>query len=206
MGLPKRSKNKTSTKKTSTKKTSTKTSTKTSIKNSNKKTKINKKMCSNVFKCKYPYICNLCYEQHKTDEFIEDIEFHPYIYKNNVIRCNNCRDTTFYIGEDKVSRKVLNDIRKQKTEIYKNIINEHCAYSKCGKKLPLLSTSSNTVKFEICHKCLPNMKELLPNYFTETNNILSTFGNCNTCKYKDGIYKMHKKCYDNFITANSKQK
>jgi hypothetical protein len=50
------------------------------------------------------------------------------------------------------------------------------------------------------------MKELLPNYFTETNNILSTFGNCNTCKYKDSIYKMHKKCYSDFITKNSEQK
>jgi hypothetical protein len=132
------------------------------IKNSSKKTRINKKMCSNVFKCKYPYICNLCYEQHKTDEFIEDIEFHPYIYKSNVIRCNNCRETTFYIGEDKVSRKVLNDIRKQKPEIYKNIINEHCAYSKCGKKLPLLLTSSNTDAI----KCINSINRNLTYCFT----------------------------------------
>ena len=179
--------------------TKTRTRTKTRTTTKTNKTKI--KMCSNILKCKYPHICNLCYEQHKTNEFI-DIEFHPCFHKGNVLKCTNCTEPIFYDGKEKVSRKVLNDIKKRKPEIYKNIVWEHCAYSKCGKKLPLLLTSSNSVKFEICHKCLPNMNELLVNHITDSNNI----GNCNTCKYEDSIFAMHKKCYDYFITANSENK
>ena len=177
-------------------------SRKSNRKSNRKNTK--KNICNGItglIKCKKPYLCNLCYDMYKNTE-MSKIEFIPYIYKGHKISCIKCNSTTFYQGFDKVEKILLKSLKKTQNNIYdkKKINDNKCALSTCGNKLGI---DFNIKKIQICHKCLPDIKNLSINNVLLTGNKLSVFGECDTCHYSDSIYKFHKNCFTDFSRINN---
>ena len=151
------------------------------------------------FKCKYPCLCNVCYEKHKLK--FSNIKFEESRYAMKKVVCDNCSEPIYYKGGEKVDKQCLSNLQANEPEIYTDKINtNNCALKTCNKSLGIVGKLKTLPFAELCHKCIMKVNTLAINNFSK----LTPLGQCDTCKYIDPKYKFHKECYITFWKHNGK--